>query len=249
MLMPPTHHNLERQIQDALRNAGLRVDAHARQQLARWLTALLAQPRNLTAVTDPAEAVAKHIIEPLRGFETVLNADIAVPHGPIIDIGSGNGAPGLPIALAYPNRPITLLDARAAAADFLRTLPNLLTPPQTTPNTPQTAPNAPQITVHHGRAEQAAELRGRFALALTRAAAPPRIALELAIPTLDIGGILIAYAHPPDNPAELDRTTRALGAAPIPLPNEPELIAAVKTAPTPPTYPRPWNQIRRRPIP
>ena len=242
MLMPPTHHNLERQIQDALRNAGLRVDAHARQQLARWLTALLAQPRNLTAVTDPAEAVAKHIIEPLRGFETVLNADIAVPHGPIIDIGSGNGAPGLPIALAYPNRPITLLDSRAAAADFLRTLPNLLTPPQTTPNTTQ-------ITVHHGRAEQATELRGRFALALTRAAAPPRIALELAIPTLDIGGILIAYAHPPNNPAELDRTTRALGAAPIPLPNEPELIAAVKTTPTPPTYPRPWNQIRRRPIP
>ena len=247
--MPPTHHNLEHQIQDALRNAGLRVDAHARQQLARWLTALLDQPRNLTAVTDPAEAVAKHIIEPLRGFETVLNADIAVPHGPIIDIGSGNGAPGLPIALAYPNRPITLLDARTAAADFLRTLPNLLTPSQTTPNITQTAPSAPQITVHHGRAEQAAELRGRFALALTRAAAPPRIALELAIPTLDIGGILIAYARPPDNPAELDRTTRALGAAPIPIPNEPELIAAVKTTPTPPAYPRPWNQIRRRPIP
>ncbi len=249
MLMPPTHHNLEHQIQDALRNAGLRVDAHARQQLARWLTALLDQPRNLTAVTDPAEAVAKHIIEPLRGFEIVLNADIAVPHGPIIDIGSGNGAPGLPIALAYPNRPITLLDARTAAADFLRTLPNLLTPPQTTPNTTQTTPNAPQITVHHGRAEQAAELRGRFALALTRAVAPPRIALELAIPTLDIGGILIAYARPPNNPAELEPTTRALGAAPIPLPNEPELIAAVKTTLTPPTYPRPWNQIRRRPIP
>ena len=247
--MPPTHHNLERQIQDALRNAGLRVDAHARQQLACWLTALLAQPRNLTAVTDPAEAVAKHIVEPLRGFETVLNADIAVPHGPIIDIGSGNGAPGLPVALAYSNRPITLLDSRAAAADFLRTLPNLLTPPQTAPNTPQTAPSAPQITVHHGRAEQASELRGRFALALTRAAAPPRIALELAIPTLDIGGILIAYAHPPNNPAELELTTRALGAAPIPLPNEPELIAAVKTTPTPPIYPRPWNQIRRRPIP
>ena len=231
---PSPDPQLERLIGDALEAAGLRVGSRARGQLALWLGALLGQPRNLTAVREPAEAVAKHVIEPLLGFEAVLAADVAVPHGAMIDVGSGNGAPGLPVGLAYPDRPLTLLDSRGAAVEFLRTLPGLL--------------DAPQISVRQGRAEQAAELRGRFAVALTRAAANPWAALELTIPLLDVGGVLIAYARPPDDPAPLEAAAETLGAAIMPIEADVELIAAVKTRATPERYPRAWPQIRRRPL-
>ena len=222
------------ELERLIAEGGLRVSARARRQLALWLGALLAQPRNLTGVAEPAAAVAKHVREPLRGFEAVLQADIALPHGAMVDVGSGNGAPGLPIALAYPERPVTLLDSRAAAAEFLRTLPELL--------------GAPQISVWEGRAEQAVELRERFAVALTRAAAPPTVALELTIPLLDLGGVLIAWARPPDDRTGLAAAAERLGAALTPLDAGVELIAAVKSAPTPARYPRPWPQIRRQPL-
>ena len=92
------------------------------------------------------------------------------------------------------------------------------------------------------------DLRERFAVALTRAAAPPSIALELTIPLLDLGGVLIAWARPPDDRAALAAAAERLGAALMPLDSGVELIAAVKSAPTPARYPRPWPQIRRQPL-
>ena len=225
---------LTRLIEEALDAEGLRLGPRPRVQLALWLEALLAQPRNLTGVREPAEAAAKHVIEPLRGFEAVLGADIAVPHGPMVDVGSGNGAPGLPIGLVHPDRPLTLLDSRVSAVEFLGTLPALL--------------NAPQIEARLGRAEEASELRERFAVALTRAAASPPIALELTIPLLAVGGVLVAYARPPDDLARLEAAAETLGAVIMPVNSDVELIAAVKTRPTPAGYPRRWPQIRRRPL-
>ncbi len=240
MLNPPIDPLPARQIEAALEVAGLRVDPQAQCQLARWLGALLAQQRNLTALTEPSAAAAKHIVEPIAGFAALLGADAAVPHGALIDVGSGNGAPGLPIALAYGAPALTVLDSRRAAADFLRTLPELL--------------GAPWISVHHGRAERAGALRGRFAAAVTRAAAPPRIALELCMPLLALGGTMLAFARPPSGAGgphglgELERTAAALGARLMPLPAGLELIAAVKVRPTPSGYPRPWARIKREPI-
>lgn len=225
---------LERLIGEGLEAAGLRVGVRAREQLGLWLGALLAERRNLTGVREPSAAAAKHVVEPLVGFEAVLGADIAVPHGPLVDVGSGNGAPGLPIGLAYPDRPVLLLDSRAAAVEFLAGMPGLL--------------DAPQIGVRLGRAEEASDLRGRFAVAVTRAAAPPAAALELALPLLDIGGVLAMWARPPAELSGLERAAAALGGALMPLGAGVELIAAVKTGPTPAGYPRSWPQIRRRPL-
>lgn len=225
---------LTRLIDEALEAAGLRLVPRAREQLALWLGALLAERRNLTGVREPSAAVAKHVVEPLAGFEAVLGADIAVPHGPLVDVGSGNGAPGLPIGLVYPDRSVLLLDSRAASVEFLAGMPGLL--------------GAPQIGVRLGRAEEAVDLRGRFAVAVTRAAAAPAAALELALPLLDIGGVLAMWARPPAELRELEGAAEALGGALMPLGAGVELIAAVKTGPTPAGYPRRWAQIRRRPL-
>ena len=208
------------------------------QQLGLWLEALLDQPRNLTSVRTPQAAIAKHIIEPLIGRHRLIHADLAVPHGPMIDVGSGNGAPGLPLALCEPQRPATLLDSRQSAARFLKSVVDRL--------------EDVRIEVVNRRAEQAAhtELRGRFSLAVTRAAAPPPIAMELLIPFLHVGGIAVlwtgAVAEQPLD--ELRVVATELGAELTMLDPPHDIVVATKLRATDVRVPRSWNQIRRRPL-
>ena len=206
-------------------------------QLGLWLDALLDQPRNLTSVRTPQAAIAKHIIEPLIGRHRLIHADLPVPHGPMIDIGSGNGAPGLPLALCEPRRPATLLDSRQSAARFLTSVVDRL--------------EDVRIEVVNQRAEQAAhtELRGRFSLAVTRAAAPPPIAMELLIPFLHVGGIAVlwtgAVAEQPLD--ELRVVATELGAELTILDPPHDIVVATKLRETDARVPRAWNQIRRSP--
>ena len=212
-------------------------------QLACWLTALLQSPRNLTATRTPESAIAKHVIEPLSGRHRLLNADVAVPHAPLIDIGSGNGAPGLPIALCEPEPRATLLDAKQASADFLSDVVAQLSS--------HGLLNAHQLEVVHDRAELAAhtDLRERFGIAVSRAATSPAAALELAVPFLHTGGLAVLWTAPIDRP-ELDQLSDladALGAELTPIGPPQDILVATKTRPTDPRFPRPWNQIRRGP--
>lgn len=207
-------------------------------QLALWLDALLDQPRNLTSVRTPQAAIAKHIIEPLVGRHRWIHADLPVPHGPMIDVGSGNGAPGLPIALCEAQRPATLLDARSGAAAFLASTVARL--------------EDVRIEVLGQRAEEAArtELRDHFSLAVTRATAPPPIAMELLIPFLHIGGIAVLWTGEIGEPAleELSTAATELGAALTMLDPPHDVVVATKLRSTDDRFPRSWNQIRRRPL-
>ena len=204
-------------------------------RLAAWLDALLDQPANLTAATDAEAAVAKHVAEPLSAWRLVRD-EIDIPEGPLIDVGSGNGAPGLPIALSEAPRPATLLDSRKRAADFLRRMPALL--------------DAPQIQVVEERAETAARgaLRERFAIAVTRAAAKPEIVLELLLPFLQENGIGIAMIGEGADRAFLHSAAAQLGGELLAAPLDEGLIVARKLRPTPAKHPRRWASIRRRPI-
>ncbi|MGH8241880.1 MAG: 16S rRNA (guanine(527)-N(7))-methyltransferase RsmG [Steroidobacteraceae bacterium] len=77
-------------------------------ELADWNTRI-----NLTAITDPAEAVDKHLLDSLAVLPQLKGLAVA-------DVGSGAGFPGLPLAIADPDRRFCLIESTGKKAGFLR---------------------------------------------------------------------------------------------------------------------------------
>lgn len=93
---------------------GLALDAAQQERLLAYLALLLKWNKayNLTAVRDPLEMVTKHLLDSLA----------LLPHlqdGRLLDVGSGAGLPGIPLAIAAPQREVTLLDANSKKTRFL----------------------------------------------------------------------------------------------------------------------------------
>ncbi|MGZ4363886.1 MAG: RsmG family class I SAM-dependent methyltransferase, partial [Gaiellaceae bacterium] len=92
----------------------LHRSADADERLRRWLQALVETP-GLTAIKDVEEARTALLEDSLRGLDRVQAFA-----GPIIDVGSGGGVPGIPIAASLPDREVVLLEATGRKCDFLR---------------------------------------------------------------------------------------------------------------------------------
>jgi 16S rRNA (guanine527-N7)-methyltransferase len=79
---------------------------------------------NLTAVRDPAEMVTRHLLDSLVVLPHLEAAHVGAAHGRdplrIIDVGTGAGLPGIPLAIANPSLQVTLLDSNGKKARFLR---------------------------------------------------------------------------------------------------------------------------------
>ena len=107
--------NMSEYLGQALIDLGSVIDARVLDLLARhWaLVAHWNQRTNLTAIVDPAEAAWLHYRDCLESLKVL-------PQGALVDVGSGAGFPGLPIAIVEPTRPITLLEPRRKRASFLQ---------------------------------------------------------------------------------------------------------------------------------
>src|SRR3972149_9796675 len=104
---------LEKRLQQGLSKMGLDLTAPVRKKLLNFLELLEKRNRayNLTAVRDPEQMVPRHLLDSL----TVL----PYLQGPrVLDIGTGAGLPGIPLALARPDLEFTLLDSNAKKTRF-----------------------------------------------------------------------------------------------------------------------------------
>jgi len=94
---------------------GLALPSAAMDQLASYLDLLAKWNRvyNLTAIRDEAKLVSHHILDSLAVIRHL-------PGGNVMDVGSGAGLPGVPIAISCPGRAVTLLDSNHKKAAFLK---------------------------------------------------------------------------------------------------------------------------------
>ena len=113
--------------------------------------------------------------------------------GPIVDVGSGGGSPGIPVAVALPDRAVTLLEAngrKAAALErFVRDIPN--------------------AEVVRGRAEE--QPLETYGVALARALAPPPVAVEWCLPLVATGGAAVLYVGPTADAEATEQAGRQVG--------------------------------------
>ena len=106
---------MQERILEQLARAGLPVSAAQAGSLGEFL-ALLERWNtvyNLTAITDPDEMIQRHLVESLALRTYLKGASIA-------DVGSGAGLPGVPLAVAEPERRFTLIESRSKRVRFLR---------------------------------------------------------------------------------------------------------------------------------
>jgi 16S rRNA (guanine527-N7)-methyltransferase len=188
--------------------------------LERWLAAVVATP-GLTSIRDLDEARRALLEDSLRGVEVVGGYE-----GPIVDVGSGGGAPGIPLAVAFPERDVVLLEANGRKCEFLR----------------EWAP--PNARVIQGRAEE--QETDAFGVAVAKALAPPPVAAEWCLPLVRPGGAVVLWVGPSVDPDAVTRVAARIGGGTPELHDG--LLVIPKLEPTPPGFPRRVGVARKRPL-
>ncbi len=191
-------------------------------RLERWLEALVATP-GLTSVREPGEARRVHLEESLAALPVVERFD-----GPIVDVGSGGGAPGIPLAAALPLREVTLLESHRRKCDFLE----------------RWAGEFSNLRVICGRAEE--QPVDVYGVAIAKALAPPPVAAEWCLPLVAPGGAAVLFVGPSAETERVVAVAERLAAKPAE--SSPGLLVLHKLAPTPAGFPRRPGMARKRPL-
>jgi 16S rRNA G527 N7-methylase RsmG len=175
----------------------------------------------LTSLGDLDQAREMLLEDALRALPLIERYD-----GAVVDIGSGGGSPGIPLAAALPAREVTLLDAEQRKCDFLR----------------RWAP--PNAEVAWGRAEE--QPLERWGVALAKALARPPVAAELCLPLVRTGGAAILWLGERANLEQVAAASRQLGGGAPQLHGG--LAVLPKVASTPPGFPRRVGVAKKRPL-
>lgn len=198
------------------------------------------QVMNLTAITEPREVATLHLLDSLA-----LAAHEELAGKKIIDVGTGAGFPGMPLAIALPGVDMSLLDSLNKRIDFLQEVCNAL--------------SLQDITCVHARAEEfAAAHRESYDFAVSRAVAALPVLCELCLPLVKVGGAFLAMksSHSQEETDQAAKAISLLGGKlervtdySIPTTDiTHRLLTIRKISPTPKKYPRRFAQIKKQPL-
>jgi 16S rRNA (guanine527-N7)-methyltransferase len=220
------------------------LDTHTQQRLERYLAFLYEANQRVNLTRVPAEqAVGRHLVDSLCLFAVYTPSEGAR----VLDIGTGAGLPGVPLAIVRPDLRLILLDSHGKTVQFLREACAALGLP---------------ATVVQARAEEWAhnpDAREQFDLAVARAVAKMPILTELTTPFLKVGGVGLALKSTGEADEILSAAPAAhtLGATlelrTVSFETEQGTVSRAigllrKEQSTPRQYPRPWKQILNRPL-
>jgi len=222
------------------------TDAHVASFVSLAELVAYNQRVNLTRITAPADIAVQHIVDSLMGLRAMDDLD---PEKPVrvVDVGSGAGFPGLPLAILRPNWRFTLIEATGKVVTYLQHVVDAL--------------GLTNVTALHARVEDAGrsrELRERFDVAVARGLAALPVLLEYTLPLVAVGGRVVAYKGA-DADAEVAASVNALSilggrsrpriAYFLPGLDRPRhLVVVDKRRPTPRTYPRKAGTPGRTPL-
>ncbi len=232
-------------IAETLSAAGVAVTDAQAERLRRFYTAVVEKNRvmNLTAITEPEEFLRKHYLDSLCGDDPARWEKI----NSALDLGTGAGFPGIPLAIVHPDIQWTLLDATAKKLRFLEEIVVSL--------------ELKNVQVLHGRAEEIgrdASYRERFDRVTSRAVAALSVLAEWALPLVRLGGSFWAFKGPKaeEEIHDAERAIAILGGRianidTMTLVGSQDirtLIEIEKTVPTPAKYPRPYAKTKKQPL-
>ena len=149
---------------------------------------------NLTNITDPEEFHVKHILDSIMclDFPEYVKAET------VIDVGTGGGFPGIPLAVCSPDKDFLLLDSLNKRLKIIGELTEEL--------------GINNVKLLHSRAEDAArnkEYREKYDICVSRAVSNLATLSEYCLPFIKVGGYLLAYKGP-EAERELENAAKAL---------------------------------------
>lgn len=207
--------------------------------IEKYITLVLKENEkiNLTAITDIGEFRVKHIEDSLKP-SLVFDFNNKV----IMDLGSGAGFPGIPLAINFPSSKFVLVEPITKRANFLNKVKEEL--------------DLKNVEVLNSRIEYL-DKDYKYDVIVSRAVKELRILLELSIPYLKVGGTLVAYKGPKVE-EEIEESTNALNLLNAQIYQKQELnldkkfsrvnLFIRKLSETDKKYPRNFAQISKKPL-
>ena len=231
-------------VREALAALELEQSEEVLGRLGAYLGMLLEvnQRMNLTAVRDEDAAWIRLIVDSLTALPGMPEAG-----GRVLDVGTGGGLPGLPLAIARPDLAITLLETTGKKCDFLREVVAAL--------------ELANVTVLQGRAENLGRdqaHRAGYDVVISRAVGAMRVLLEFTMPFAKTGGVVLAMKGPriEQELSESGDALALLGAGEVDIyeaypegfENDLVIVRIEKTHDTPKEYPREPGIPKKQPL-
>ena len=221
--------------------AELGVDAACAPGLTAFSQLLLEKNKvmNLTAITEPEEVARLHLLDSLYLLKSGGLGKA------VVDVGSGAGFPGMPLAIAAPSIEVTLLDSLGKRIAFLEEAAGAL--------------GIQNVKCVQARAEEfAGEKRESFDGAVSRAVAALPVLCELCLPLVKVGGVFVAMksSHTEEEIEQAKRAVKLLGGRIVSVEDYRipttevvhRLVKVEKISPTPKKYPRRFALIKKQPL-